>query len=141
MKIRDIMAREFETVAAEATIEGAAQIMAELDVVVLPVRDQDALVGILTERDITVRVVAAGRVPADTKVAEIMSSDVFSCRPDDDADAIARAMRERKIRQVPVLDDEGGLIGLVTLAAIQQGGEREVDATVAPRTPAESEAQ
>ncbi|HEX2114759.1 MAG TPA: CBS domain-containing protein [Alphaproteobacteria bacterium] len=135
------MAREFETVAAEATIEGAAQIMAELDVVVLPVRDQDALVGILTERDITIRVVAAGRVPADTKVAEIMSSDVFSCRPDDDADAIARAMRERKIRQVPVLDDEGRLIGLVTLAALQQGGEREVDATVAPRTPAESEAQ
>ena len=141
MKIGDIMAREFETVAAEATIEGAAQIMAELDVVVLPVHDRDELVGILTERDITVRVVAAGRVPADAKVAEIMSSDVFSCRPDDDADAIFKQMSERKIRQVPVLDDQGKLVGLVTLAAVQQGGEREVDASVAPRTPAESVTQ
>jgi CBS domain-containing protein len=141
MKISEIMAGEFETVAAEATIEGAAQIMAELDVVVLPVEDQGALVGILTERDITIRVVAAGKVPAQTNVAETMSSEVFSCRPDDDAEAIAQQMRERKVRQVPVVDDQGKLVGLVTLAALQQGGEAKVDATVAPRTPAETEAQ
>ena len=53
MKISEIMAREFETVAAEATIEGAAQIMAELDVVALPVHDHEGVVGMLTERDIT----------------------------------------------------------------------------------------
>jgi CBS domain-containing protein len=141
MKISEIMAREFETVAAEATIEGAAQIMAELDVVVLPVQDQGELVGILTERDITIRVVAGGKVPADTKVAEIMSSEVFSCRPDDDAEAIAREMKERKLRQVPVIDTEGKLIGLVTLAALKMGEEREVDPTVAPRAPVESETQ
>jgi CBS domain-containing protein len=141
MKISDIMASEFETVAAEATIEGAAQVMAELDVVVLPVIDQDALVGILTERDITIRVVAAGKIPSETSVAEAMSSDVFSCRPDDDAEAIARQMQERKVRQVPVVDAEGKLVGLVTLAALQKGGEHEVDATVAPRTPAETDAQ
>lgn len=139
MKISEIMAREFETVAAEATIEGAAQIMAELDVVVLPVHDQDALVGMLTERDITIRVVAAGRVPADTKVAEIMSSEVFTCRPDDDVDAIAQQMSERKVRQVPVVDDEGKLVGLVTVAALKMGGDGSVDATVSPRTPVESE--
>jgi CBS domain-containing protein len=139
MKISEIMAREFETVAAEATIEGAAQVMAELDVVVLPVRDQGQLVGILTERDITIRVVAAGKVPADTKVAEIMSSDVFTCRPEDDAEAVGREMRERKLRQVPVTDADGKLVGLVTLAALEMGEDRTVDPTVAPRTPAESE--
>jgi CBS domain-containing protein len=135
------MASEVETVAAEATIEGAAQIMAELDVVVLPVIDQGALVGILTERDITIRVVAAGKLPAETSVAETMSSDIFTCRPDDDAGAIARQMRERKVRQVPVVDEEGKLVGLLTLAALQQGHEHPVDATVAPRTPAETDAQ
>jgi CBS domain-containing protein len=141
MKISEIMAREFETVAAEATIEGAAQIMAELDVVALPVRDQDTLVGILTERDITIRIVAAGRIPADTQVAEIMSSDVFTCRPDDEAEAIGREMRERKLRQVPVVDADGHLVGLVTLAALKTGGEHAVDPTVAPRTPVESESR
>jgi CBS domain-containing protein len=139
MKISDIMASEFETVAAEATIEGAAQIMAELDVVVLPVQDQGALVGMLTERDITIRVVAAGRVPADTKVAEIMSSDVFTCRSDDDVDAIAQQMSDRKVRQVPVVDEQGKLVGVVTVAALKMGGEGSVDAAVSPRTPVESE--
>jgi CBS domain-containing protein len=141
MKISEIMDSAFETVAAEATIEGAAQIMAELDVVVLPVKDQDVLVGILTERDITIRVVAAGRIPADTRVAEIMSSDVFSCRPDDEAEAIGREISARKLRQVPVVDQAGKLVGLVTLAALKQGGAGAVDPTVAPRTPAESDAR
>ena len=141
MKISEIMASEFETVAAEATIEGAAQIMAELDVVVLPVQDQGALVGMLTERDITIRVVAAGRVPAATPVAEIMSSDVFSCHPDDDAAAIAKAMSERKVRQVPVIDEAGKLVGLVTHAALMKGGVGTVEPAVAPRTPVESEAR
>jgi CBS domain-containing protein len=141
MKISEFMASEFETVAAEATIEGAAQIMAELDVVVLPVRDQGQLVGVLTERDITIRVVAAGRIPAETQVAEIMSSDVFTCHPDDEAETIGREMRERKLRQVPVVDADRRIVGLVTLAALQMGGVRAVDPTVAPRTPVESESR
>jgi CBS domain-containing protein len=137
MKISDVMAKEFETVAAEATIEGAAQIMAELDIVVLPVVDRDELVGMLTERDITVRVVAAGRTPADTKVAEIMSSEVFTCRPDDDAGAVAREIRERKVRQVPVVAEDGKLVGVVTLAALE--GDREQPADHEPRTPVETD--
>jgi CBS domain-containing protein len=141
MKISEIMASEVETVAAEATIEGAAQIMAELDVVALPVVDQDVLVGILTERDITIRVVASGKVPAETSVAEVMSSDVFTCRPDDEAEAILKQMRERKVQQVPVLDDDGKLVGLVTRAALQRGRAPDVDASMSPRTPAETDAQ
>jgi CBS domain-containing protein len=141
MKISEIMTAEFETVAAEATVEGAARIMAELDVVVLPVQDQGQLVGILTERDMTIRVVAAGRVPADVQVAEVMSSDLFTCRPDDDAAAVSREMLDRKLRQAPVVDGEGKLVGLVTLASLRQGSAHEVDPTVAPRAPAESESQ
>ena len=141
MKIHEVMARDFDSVAAEATIEGAAQIMAELDVMVLPVKDRGALAGILTERDITVRVVAAGLIPAETKVADVMSSDVFSCRPDDDADAILAEMRERKLRQVPVVSEAGEFVGLVTLAALQQGGGQAVEDTAAPRTPAEADSQ
>lgn len=141
MKISEVMARDFESVAAEATIEGAAQIMAELDVVVLPVKDRGALAGILTERDITVRVVAAGLVPAETKVADVMSGDVFSCRPEDDTDAILAEMRERKLRQVPVVTEAGELVGLVTLSALRQGSDQPVEDTVAPRTPAEADSQ
>jgi CBS domain-containing protein len=139
MKVSEIMAGEYEAVAAEATIEGAAQIMAELDVVVLPVIDRDELVGIVTERDITVRVVAAGLVPKETKVADVMSSDVFSCRPDDDAAAVAKEMYERKVRQVPVVGEDGKLVGLVTLTALRQRGDRPADDTVGPRTPVEAE--
>lgn len=141
MKISEIMTTEFDTVAAEATIDGAAQIMAELDAVVLPVIERDELVGILTERDITIRVVAAGLVPVETKVADVMSSDVFSCRPEDDADSVGKEMHERKLRQVPVMNDSGRLVGLVTLAALKQGGKRPIDETVGtkPRTPIETE--
>jgi CBS domain-containing protein len=138
LKIRDVMAREVDTVAAEATVEAAAQIMAELDVVVLPVVEFDALVGMLTERDITVRVVAAGRPPASTKVAEVMSSDVFSCRPDDDANAVEKEIRERKVRQIPVVGEDSKLVGIVTLAALRQEPPSGDDAD-APRTPVEAE--
>lgn len=139
MKVSDIMSREIETVAAEATIEGAAQMMAELDVEVLPVQERDELVGIITERDITVRVVAAGLVPADTKVADIMSSDVFSCGPDDDAEAIARQMRERKVRQVPVVSEHRKLLGVLALTALRRREEPFDGAKL--RTPAEADQQ
>jgi CBS domain-containing protein len=141
MKVSEVMARDCESVAAEATIEGAAQIMAELDVAVLPVQERDELVGILTERDITVRVVAAGLVPAETKVAEVMSSDVVTCRPDDDIAQAETELQARKIQQLPVVSEQGKLVGLVTRSAIRRAGDRPAEAPVPPRTPAESESR
>jgi len=139
MKVSDVMARDPESVAAEATVEGAAQIMAELDVAVLPVHERDELVGILTERDITVRVVAAGLVPADVKVAEIMSSEVVTCRPDADVSAMEQEMDTRKVQQIPVVTEEGKLVGLVTRSAIRKAGQKPIEEPVPPRTAAESE--
>lgn len=140
MKVSDIMSKEIETVAAEATVEGAAQIMAELDVEVLPVQERDELVGIVTERDIMVRVVAAGLIPAETRVADIMSSDVFCCGPDDDVEAVAAQMRERKVRQVPVVSEGRKLLGMVALSALRRR-EEPFDQSSAPRVRAEADQQ
>ena len=101
--------------APDETIQAAAQIMAEFGVRAVPVGAVEDLQGILTERDIIIRVVAAGLDSTATKVRDVMSSDVVTCEADTPLDRIAQEMAERQIRRMPVLDSDRRLIGLVTL--------------------------
>lgn len=118
MKVSDVMSPDFEVVPVDASVMDAARIIAELDTPTLPVGTVEALKGVVTERDITVRVVAEGANPAETRVGAIMSSHVFTCRADDPVEKVAKEMRQRKVRQLPVLDADGKLVGLVTAAAL-----------------------
>ena len=76
MKVKDVMSHDVRLVTPNDTVETAARLMAELDVGVLPIGENDRLVGIVTDRDITIRAVASGKSPIETTVREVMSQGV-----------------------------------------------------------------
>jgi CBS domain-containing protein len=115
MKIRDVMTPDVRTIAPTATLREAAQLMAETDVGVLPVANDDRLVGMLTDRDIAVRAVAAGRGP-DTPVQQTMSPEIKYCFDDEDVDDVCENMSEQQLRRLPVVDREKNLVGIVSLS-------------------------
>jgi CBS domain-containing protein len=92
MQLKDIMSREVEVIHPNATIAEAAQQMEAFDVGPLPVCDRERLVGMLTDRDITVRATAAGRDPRMTPVRDVMTSEVLYCIEDQDAEEAATLM-------------------------------------------------
>lgn len=115
MKIRDVMTPDVRTIAPSASIQEAAKTMAETDVGVLPVAESDRLVGMITDRDIAVRAVAAGRGP-DTNVRDTMSPEIKYCFEDDDVDEVCENMSDQQLRRLPVVDREKNLVGIVSLA-------------------------
>jgi CBS domain-containing protein len=121
MKIQDIMTRDPETVTPEATVREAAQIMLREEVGIVPVvagSGDNRLVGILTDRDIAIRCVAEGR-DGSCKVRDAMSSgELSTCRQSDDVDSLMQVMRTEKVRRIPIVDDRGSLLGIVSQADI-----------------------
>ena len=115
MKVGDVMTPGVETISPDASIQEAATLMAEHDVGALPVM-AERLEGILTDRDIILRVVVDGRDPTQVRVRDVMSSMLFTCGPDDTVEAALRTMREHQIRRLPVLDANGRVIGIVALS-------------------------
>lgn len=121
MRIADVMIRDVALVPPDASVQEAARMMAELDSGALPVgRGGAALDGIVTDRDLLVRVLAQGLPPDRTEVGAVMSTDVQTCHPDDVIADIARTMGLRQIRRMPVVDDAGAVVGIVTLADIER---------------------
>lgn len=122
-RISDVMTRGVRTLAPTDTLQLAAQAMDELDIGAVPVCDGDALVGIVTDRDIVVRGVAQGCAADRTPVKDAMSTHVECCYDDQSVDEIAARMRERRVRRVAVLDRERRLVGMVALADLAGKGE------------------
>lgn len=116
--ISDLMTREPVTVGPRDTVQRAAQLMDELNVGVLPVCDGEQLVGIVTDRDITVRATAAGLDPARTEVDLVMTDHVRHCSAGQSPAEVLRRMSGVQIRRLPVLDDRDRLIGIVSLGDI-----------------------
>jgi CBS domain-containing protein len=115
MQLKDVMTRDVEIVDFDTPLQEAANKMSTLDVGVLPVREGNQLVGMLTDRDITIRAVAAGRDPKQTTVGEIMSPDLFYCYEDQDVNDAARMMADHQIRRLPILNRDQQLVGIVSL--------------------------
>jgi CBS domain-containing protein len=116
MQVSEIMTRNVETIDSGASLVEAAQKMKVLEVGALPVWQGDSLVGMITDRDITVRVIAEGKDPADICVKDIMTPQVFYCFEDDDVYEAARMMEENSIHRLPVLSGDTGVVGFVSLA-------------------------
>src|SRR5687768_6733342 len=120
MKAQDIMTRDPRTVTPDTPITEAARLMKEQDVGILPVVESSSsrkLVGVITDRDITIRHVAGGHMP-DCKVREAMSSGVKTCRADDDLNSVMDVMGSEQVRRIPIVDERGGLVGIVAQADI-----------------------
>ena len=114
MKVSEVMTRDVRLIEPTQTIRDAARLMAELDTGILPVREGDRLVGMITDRDITVRAVAQGRGP-DTAVREVMTDEVKYCYEDDDTNDVARNMADIQVRRLPVLTRDKRLVGIISL--------------------------
>ena len=116
MQVSEVMTRGVECARPADSIARAAEKMRELNVGALPVcGDNDRLVGMLTDRDITVRAVAEGKDPRTTKVRDAMTEGVTYCFEDDDVAEAARLMRDKQVRRLVVLNREKKLVGIVSL--------------------------
>ena len=115
MQIKDIMSRDVILASPRQTLSEVAQIMAERDIGFMPVGDHDRIVGMVTDRDIVVRGLAAGKGP-DTKVGEVMTEDVKYCFEDEDVDHVVKNMGENQVRRLPVMNRQKRRVGIVTLA-------------------------
>jgi CBS domain-containing protein len=118
MSIEQIMSRNVEWVSPTTPIAKAAEKMRDRDIGFLVVRENERLMGTVTDRDITIRSVAQGRDPRLAPVSEIMTQEVFSCYVDEDVEAVGRYMQEKEVRRVLILDREDRLIGVVSLGDI-----------------------
>ncbi len=116
MLVKAIMTHNAEVVSPGDTLEQAARKMEELNIGPLPVCEGHRVVGILTDRDITVRATAAGSDPKETLVYEAMSYDIVSCFEDQDVNEAVRLMKERQIRRLLVMNRANELVGIVSLA-------------------------
>lgn len=122
MKAQDIMSRNPSTVTPSTRVRQAAKLMKEQDVGIVPVVEEggsgNRLVGLLTDRDIAIRLVAEGRDPDLVEVRELMSTSPKTARADDDVATVMDLMGREQIRRVPIVDERGSLLGIVAQADI-----------------------
>jgi CBS domain-containing protein len=120
--IRNVMTSSPATIESSATVVEAAKLMRDKDVGLLPVTEGGRLVGTITDRDITIRVVAESKDPQSTTVRDVASTDVVTLNPDQDFDEAVRLMSQHQVRRLPVVED-GQLVGIVAQADVATEGE------------------
>ena len=116
--VREVMSRNVESARPDMSVKEVAQIMKDRNIGSLPVADQRRVAGLITDRDITIRIVAEGRDPSSTRVADVMSRDVVSVKEDDPLENAERLMHDRQLRRLPVVNEQGELTGYLAMARI-----------------------
>ncbi len=131
IKCREIMTSNVKTASRDMSIRDVAIMMRDGDMGSIPVVEDGKLVGIVTDRDIVVRSIADGK-DAASKVAEAMTEEIYSVRPDDFVFEAIRLMGDKQVRRVPVVDDSGDLAGIIAMAdiALEMEDEREIAETL-----------
>ena len=119
--VADVMSREVKLVSPDDNVRQVAQIMREADTGILPVAEGDRLIGMLTDRDVTVRLVAEGRDPGQTKVRDVMTADIRYVFEDEDLEHVAENMAEQQVRRLPVMNRQKRLVGVVSLGDMAKG--------------------
>ena len=119
--IRDVMTQRPRTIEPSTPIVEAAKAMKSEDVGAIPIVEGDRLVGMLTDRDIVIRLVAEGKDPS-TKAGEIASRDLVTVDPDQSIDEVIRLMGEHQLRRIPVCEEDGRLAGIVAQADVARAG-------------------
>jgi CBS domain-containing protein len=117
MRVSELMLRDVTLIPPEDTVQNAARAIADIDSRFILVGVDERVVGILTIRDILIRLVATGLDPTATPVSQVMSSFLFTCTEEDTAENVAERMAEHRIEQMPVLDEGGRLVGVITRRA------------------------
>ena len=115
--VRDAMSEDPRSIGASAAVVEAARLMREADIGSLPITDDENLVGVITDRDITMRVVAQAADPQRTPVGDVCSRDVISVAPESDLEEALQLMARHQVRRLPVVEN-GRLVGIVAQADI-----------------------
>lgn len=131
IRCRDIMTSSVTTASRTHTLQDVAKLMRDGDMGSVPVVEDGKLVGIVTDRDIVVRAIAEGK-EASSSVTEAMTTDIFSVKPDDFAFEAVRLMGDKQVRRVPVVDENGDLVGIIAMAdiALEMEDEKEIAETL-----------
>jgi len=121
MRVQEIMTKDPSCVTADASVREAAQVMSRENVGMVPVVERQSnrkLVGVVTDRDIAIRCVAEGK-DGSCRVADVMSSSkLATCSEDDEVDNVMQAMQTEKVRRIPIVDERGSLVGIVSQADV-----------------------
>lgn len=123
MNVSDYMTRDVTVVSPNDTLQHAAKIMAQIDCGVLPVGENDRLVGMITDRDMAIRAVAEGKDPVQTRVRDVMTREVRYVYEDDLISDAADTMAELQVRRLPVISREKRLVGIISLGDIAREDE------------------
>lgn len=121
--IREIMTANPSTIEPNNSIVEAARIMKQENAGVVPVTENGRLTGMVTDRDIAVRVVAEGKDPQSTTVREVASTDLVTVDPQQDLDEALRLMAQHQVRRLPVVEEDGRLVGVVAQADVAREGD------------------
>ena len=137
--VRDAMTEDPRSIGASASVVEAARLMREQHIGSLPVTEDERLVGMITDRDITTRVVAENAVPETTSVEDVYSHDLISVEPDNGLDEALQLMARHQVRRLPVVEN-GRLVGMVAQADIAlKDNERTAELVGAISEPSEEE--
>ena len=126
IRCREIMTKDVKTVGSSTTLQEVGRLMLEGDMGAVPVVDAGRLIGIVTDRDIVVRAIAEGK-NADTPVAEAMTSELFTVRAEDFVFEALRLMGDKQIRRIPVIEENGVLAGIISMADVALETEDELE--------------
>jgi CBS domain-containing protein len=126
MEIAAAMHRHADWASADMPVSEVAKMMQKDDIGAVPVGKDDKLIGMITDRDIALRVVAAGRDPATTTAEEIMTTGIVYCRTTETVEDAIHLMDQKKIRRLPVIDDNKRLVGMLSLGDISHAVSREL---------------
>jgi CBS domain-containing protein len=121
--IRQVMTSNPSTVEPDKTVVEAARIMKQEDAGVVPVTENGRLTGMVTDRDIAIRVVAEGKDPQSTTVREVASTNLVTLDPQQDLDEALRLMAKHQVRRLPVVEEDGRLVGIVAQADVAREGD------------------
>lgn len=113
--ISEVMTKDVTVVSPDDSLQHAAQLMRDLNIGALPACNGKRLVGMITDRDITIRAVAEGQSPSSARVADVMSSEVSWCFADQTVDDVLQQMGNQQIRRIPVINRNMELVGVVSL--------------------------
>lgn len=114
MKVSEVMTTDVKIADPSRTIQDAAKLMDKTDCGSLPVGEGDRLVGMITDRDIVIRAVAAG-LPADTPIRDVMTKEMKYCFENDDVEEVAENMGDIQMRRLPVLNEKKRIVGIVSI--------------------------
>ena len=116
--IRDLMTSNPTTIEPDKTVVDAAKLMGDEDAGLIPIVEGQKLVGTITDRDIATRVVAESKDPQSTKVRDVMTSRLVTVDPDQDLDEALRLMAQHQVRRLPVVEEDGKIVGIVAQADV-----------------------